>query len=517
MSAATLLPSRPDRDARELAAAHGLFDALRAAGLRYCHWKSNEHLVPALRGETDLDVLVDRSGPVPVERILDARGLKRIAVAPERHYPGVDDYLAFDWDTGRLAHLHLHHRLVLGERYLKGYSLRWEELLLETRRVDEATGVYVSDPSVELLLLLVRSALKLRHRDRLPWRLGGPALRGDTLVEYRWLLERADSATVATIAAERLGTDAARRVTAMLHAVPSVRALQAFARAAAPALAAHRTYRPAAALRLRWWREWRSRWRSRLNRALQRQVPVRHTLPHGGIVIALLGSDGSGKSTLAAELRGWLGWKLDVTRVYFGSGDGPSSLLRAPLRRILAWRAGRVRASGARPAAAAGPVNRETPGAARGRLRAAWWACWSLALALEKRDRLAQARRARNLGMVVVCDRYPQAQIHGFTDGPRLAGWLDHRSRLLRALARWEVEAYRAADASPPDLVLKLGVTPEVAAARKPDMDHDDLVRRIRAVRDLRFPPETRVVEVDVTQPLDRVLLEVKRAVWASL
>jgi len=37
-----------------------LFDSLRRAGVRYCHWKSNWRLRETLRGETDLDLLIHR-------------------------------------------------------------------------------------------------------------------------------------------------------------------------------------------------------------------------------------------------------------------------------------------------------------------------------------------------------------------------------------------------------------------------------------------------------------------------
>ena len=47
---------------------------------------------------------------------------------------------------------------------------------------------------------------------------------------------------------------------------------------------------------------------------------------------------------------------------------------------------------------------------------------WALALAVEKRSKMRRARRARNRGMLVLCDRYPQTKILGFNDGPLLAG-----------------------------------------------------------------------------------------------
>ena len=35
-----------------------LFNQWNDQGIRYCHWKSNEHLMEGLDGETDLDIYV---------------------------------------------------------------------------------------------------------------------------------------------------------------------------------------------------------------------------------------------------------------------------------------------------------------------------------------------------------------------------------------------------------------------------------------------------------------------------
>jgi thymidylate kinase len=140
-----------------------------------------------------------------------------------------------------------------------------------------------------------------------------------------------------------------------------------------------------------------------------------------------------------------------------------------------------------------------------------------LSIAREKRQRLSQARRARNLGQIVLCDRFPQCQIQGTTDGPLLGQWLEHSNRFVSALARWELGVYRAAQAAPPDLVLKLRVSPEVASRRRSETDLAYFAGRAEVIRVLQFPAETKVVEVNADRPMDEVLLDVKRAVWEAL
>jgi thymidylate kinase len=141
---------------------------------------------------------------------------------------------------------------------------------------------------------------------------------------------------------------------------------------------------------------------------------------------------------------------------------------------------------------------------------------WALTLSYEKRRKLRRASQARNRGIIVVSDRYPQNQVMGFNDGPLLRHWLNHRSWFLRALARWEGAPYRWAEEFPPDLVIKLNISPDVACLRKPEMEPAESRRRVETIRGLAFPMSD-IVEIDADAPLEEVLLKVKRAIWASI
>jgi hypothetical protein len=204
--------------------------------------------------------------------------------------------------------------------------------------------------------------------------------------------------------------------------------------------------------------------------------------------------------------------------MYFGSGDGPSSLARWPLKLALRVAAalklwspvGRSASESNRDAAGAGPHGEAgRPGFAR--------AVWALVLAREKAGNLRRAWRARDRGSVVVCDRYPQNQVLGFNDGPLLGRWSRSPSWLPRALARWESTPYRWAETRPPQLVIKLFVSPTVAIVRKPGMHAEEIERRLRALGSLRFPPQTRVLEVDADRPWEAVLLDCQRKLWEIL
>ncbi len=495
-----------------------LFDRLNLEDVSYCHWKSNEHLGAAVAGVTDLDVLVALETSPALAGTLHDTGFKRVLAVADRAYAGIEDFLALDASTGRLAHLHLHHQLVLGEKGLKGYRLPWEDRMLSTRRMDEEHAVYVADPHLEMLLLIVRSALKLRARDLIRSLLRKPYFRGRMLKEFDWLAERVEETQLVDTARPLVGEQAAYALTVIVSGRPSARQLLAFGRLVTPGLSTYRTYGSVAARRERWRREWRTRWNRTRQRRFGVPMPSKRTIPQG-LVVAFMGCDGSGKSTVTREVNRWLSWKLDVLSVYFGSGDGPVSLLRRPLRFSRSLRRWRTRGSGSAPSGSArGQLLRqrdagESIGFLR-QLRSVWSA---LALAYEKRQRLARAQQARDYGMIVICDRYPQSQFMGFNDGPRLSHWLQHRSPILRALADWEHAPYRAATLHAPDLVVKLHVTPEVAARRKPDMPREALPRRAQAVKSLGFPPMTQVVDIDSDQSLRQVLQHVKQAIWERI
>jgi thymidylate kinase len=137
---------------------------------------------------------------------------------------------------------------------------------------------------------------------------------------------------------------------------------------------------------------------------------------------------------------------------------------------------------------------------------------WATAAAIEKHIKLSAAHRGANRGLVVLTDRYPQNEIPGFNEGPLM-------SRLTRVplwLRRFEATAYSLAQRLPPDLVIKLIVTPETAARREPDMDPKVIAERIEAIPRLAFSG-AHVVSIDAEQPLADVVRAVKQQIWRML
>ena len=177
-----------------------LFDTLHKNDIMYCHWKSNQHLNASMTGTTDLDILFCEKQKVKIESILNNLGFKLFNAIKQKHYKDIVDFIGLDLETGKVIHLHTHYRLTLGEPYLKGYQLEFEEKILESRVFNEDFGIYCVHPAFELILLFLRESLKIRHRDVLLIYLKiKEHSRENILREYNWLRARVTDSEIHTI------------------------------------------------------------------------------------------------------------------------------------------------------------------------------------------------------------------------------------------------------------------------------------------------------------------------------
>lgn len=491
-----------------------LFQSFHEDDIQYCHWKSNEHLREGLFGETDLDLLVGHDQSDRTRRLLLDSGFKRFSGHGHAKYPGVEHYIGFDEETGRLLHIHLHYRLIIGGKRLKEYRVPWSEKLLSNRVLDSDTGVYRSSVEWEFVLLCIRYALKIRKRDYLKVLLRKSYLSDDFHREYEWLAERVNSTRAVELFVELLGEDARGIIRSAIESPPTFRQLRRLAKIVSHELKPYRTYG-------RLESDLRGQCREGylalhvLRQKYNFPRPTRRSIPAGGLLIVFIGMDGAGKSTINRRIREWLSWKIDVYPVYFGSGEGPASPVRYPL--LAAWRIfDWIRRLGSISSDDSARLEDDGSDKQRPIHVRAFRTLWALSLSFERGQKLKRAWRARNRGIVAVGDRYPQNQIVGFNDGRLLADWDESDSKIARLLSRWESSTYNDAERNPPDLVVKLLVSPETAAKRKPEMSLTELKRRQNAVDTLEYLDST-VLEVDANAPLDDVERTVKRAIWEAI
>jgi hypothetical protein len=492
----------------------GFLGDLADTRVRHCAWKSNDHVLAALAGQTDLDLLVDQGDRAGFAAAASRHSLRRIVPPPADAHPGMDHYLGLDRASGRLFHLHVHYRLVLGERYVKNHRLPLERELLDRTRT--LHGVPVPAADLELAVLVVRALLKYRARDVVKdvLRIRSPGIPAETLAEVEWLRGNRDLVAIrpgldpiGTVVPADIVGSFLEVVTVDPRAGVHLLRLRTRLRWALRDLRRHSRVRAGAIYAHALWRR---------RRLLGRRDAPRMTLPCGGTAIALVGADGAGKTTVAADVARWLGWKLEARVHYLGSKapSPPTDWLYLGFR---ALRRGHRAASSrvgehsmaARPIAA---------------LRDLALALHHVSVGWDRRRHHARAQRDARAGGIVVFDRYPLARLsdrpeHRLLDGPQVADLLGPRSgRLAGALAVVEERIYQRFGL--PDQLVLLDVDPLVAARRKPDHRIDLIRSKTRAAAQLAALAEAAgapVTRIDANQPLDRVILDVKARLWDVL
>ena len=460
-------------------------------------------------------MLFEEAKQARIVALLRQAGFARFRSIWFRRYPAIEDFIGVDREKGKVVHVHAHFQLVLGETLVKSYRLPWEGDLLRTRVWDEEHEIYRSAAVWEMLLLVIREAIKLtggvkhaRHH---------PSARSGANREMTWLKERVSPQDLGELAATYCGPHARRAIDRLYREGLSSSALEELRRLILPGFQRYRRL---------------SQWRARgiglvrklvyplscgLRKTILPTLPLQRTALGDGLIIAVLGADGSGKSTVATEVTRELSRKVAVMRLYMGSGNGSSSILRWPLwavsRCLGRVRGNQMRGAGQKPGV---PEERST-WTLRKALRGAFHLTWALALAREKRTKLKRAWQARRKGILVVCDRFPQTDVEGYNDGPLLGHLSKSRLPFLRWLGSWERSSYAQTARYPPDLILRLLGPVETLGRRRPEMDPARIHRKQEGIRAVRFPRSTSVVDIDAGQPLEEVVARAMSAIGSRI
>lgn len=222
-------------------------------------------------------------------------------------------------------------------------------------------------------------------------------------------------------------------------------------------------------------------------------------LPVAGL-IAVVGCDGTGKSTLTHDLVKWLSHEGPTVRRYLGlvSGETGDKIKRLPLigprleRRLAA------------KAAHAQDMKNKLPNA--------WGALVMYGLSVWRAAHLRRVVRLAERGVLVITDRYPQAEITGFRyDGPGLGMARSHHW-LVRKLAAREQRLYERMAMVRPALVIKLDIDLATSQARKPDHGTAELKDKIAVMARLRFNGAP-IFDLDSRAPYAEVLEKALRAI----
>ncbi len=432
--------------------------ALDEAGIRYCHWKSNEALERSLRGENDLDVLIDRTQATRFAAVLLDLGFVAAQSPPTKEIPGIWDFYAFQ--EGRPLHVHAHSHLVAGDDATKNFRIPIERAFLASVRKESLLPM--PSPEFEYLVFVIRMTVKHCPWDSLAGRKG--RLTASEQRELAWLERRIDRAKLDEVLIQHLPFVPVELFNQCHDAISPSAGFAKRARAGRRMLVALRaqgTRSLSADLALRIWRR-------TMSRSDRKRRPIQ-----GGLIVAVVGGDGSGKSTAVDLLVEMLQRDLATKRLHLGKP--PSTLLSKTIRFL---------------------ARRMWPSSLRGPLG-------SVLLARDRHHAYMTARRACAAGSIVICDRFPLGLLRTM-DGPRThEGWAHPvESRYYRQLL-------------PPDLLVVMRVDPATAVSRRPDQEASFVERRAAEVWATEWPNWALVI--DAGRPLEEVAAEVRQKVWGAL
>lgn len=467
--------------------------------VRYVHFKSNEHLNRSVEGSTDFDILVDRESAGDYEKILLNLDFKRFVPQKYGTYPGVDDWIGMDYDTGRFVHLHTHYQLVTGKSGYKNYVLPWKDILLDSAVDSPDYGIKIIPPELEAIELFTRAVLKTPENKLRKYRRKGYAFSGDYRKELTWLQEQIHMEKMPLYLEKCFPNAEGLKPDFFLKTALTAEEFRSWEKKVMERVRfQERSGMQFVNIRSLW-----AKYSVKIFRKLKKHAFLPGKLmkktPHtGGLSIAFLGVDGSGKSTVTAEIEKWLSWKFEVSKMSLGIGRQKNTTgykRKKKLKALLKGSSGKPKAS---------PKSKDCPEEQSYKLRKR-----ILKYARAVRKDIVRMKSYTLNGGIMILDRYPQTQYFGISDGPKILSRYEKMSQKERKLLEIVKDIQ-------PDVVFKLDVPVEVSKARRPNDDEEILKKKYAILKDVAYP-EAKTFTIDGTVPLEEELLTIKRIIWELL
>lgn len=497
-----------------------LFNSFEQNNILYLHFKSNTNLDKSFEGKGDFDVLVDKNRISDIETLIIKCNGKRHNPVHIGSYPGVDNWLVFDDLSGKIYHLHLHYQLATGKSFVKDYVIPWNDVLFSTRVKDPNYGIYITNPNVELLLLTFRIVLKAKMFDRCKKLFGlyklnrGMQKEWDDLsgkVSHSELLKVSESLSpgvpsgiIDIISKENLtSSDFFRLHVCVRKAMSDYRRVSGI-----EATVRSEIYNMVV------------RARKILSVKFGRLSILRKTSLQGGLIIAFVGVDGAGKSTVSNEIAKWIRQgKIECRRFYMGTGDGKTTFFNSLVKKVVRLKDKGNVSHDIDPSVTHSGRNKgsvslfKTPYSF---LKRAVRIYQIGSVQSNNKEKIIRMNRYRLNGGISVLDRWPQIEIAGQNDGPKIK-MLEDCFAYKRFIRRW-IEKERSnlgiVKEIKPDLVFRLNISIDTCMNRKTEhINRKGFEKKLYELNLLNFQG-ARIIDVDAELPYDEELLEIKRLLW---
>jgi thymidylate kinase len=459
-----------------------IFTILNQEQVRYCHWKSNAHLSRSFESDADFDLLIAARDADRFQLCMKKLKVKRRYSTANKVFPGMEDYLGFDETSGKLFHFHVHFKLVIGKKNQKNYHIPIEDLILNSAVCDEKYPIKVIRPELELMLLIIRSLIKVDFGLKMATNLilNRGVFPLNIRQEFAFLIMKVNRdvffSYIRDLFPELL--DVSRQI-AQSEDLGRLSYFQVwrFNKRITKSLRAFRLFS---------------------NRELKRELKIkrlafensRSWFPAGGVSFAFIGADGSGKSSLVSHIKKWLGWKLSVQSAYMG----------LPKQRIL-WKILNI---------VTGIANRVKISFLKDQLDFLRW----VFVAKLRYKIYRNSEMLKSQGKIVIFDRFPLKEFWDMDDpmdGPRLKG-----STLWENIERKYYNEIKC-----PDYIFVLKVNEKESLERKKEhaeeRNRQAIKRKITAVDKLAETKNNRFIIIDTLKGLEPTLLEVKKKLWELL
>ncbi len=501
-----------------------LFQQFENNGIKWCSWKSNEHLSAGVGGHTDLDILFHEQDRRRVTKIMHQNGFIFFKAPPHRAYAGITDGISISTDDGTIFHLHAHFLLTMGEKFLKNIIPPWNNSILASRTPSEDYhNIYISSPDKEAVLLIIREAIKIRWRDMYKANNDAPYGGKGFNKELAWTNERTTADSIYNCALEFLNPPSAEIIKTIAsgdHRFENFITL----RKEISTIAQKEEWRRMDSLLalLSVWTHEGLYILTRISEKLglsQQAIIRRRVLPHNGAIVTFLGADGSGKSSVTKAIVNQWEHKIDVVHLYLGTGDGQATLPHKIVKSLIniGMKIKSLRGVKEQKSEIKAPTNSDVEKNKKPTPAAFVWAITGV---IDKKIKIKRADNLRKKGMIVICDRWPQNIVSGINDGPLLTPYIDHPNKIYRFLAHWEEKTFAdLCGRVKPDIAIKLTTSLDTALKRKPENNEISALiqQKINLIIDADFMAQTKVVNIDANREIKDVLRDTRTVIWDHL